>query len=92
MQWALVAQAEPMLKLRPLISKGVARQADVVLVIVRGTMYGPMRLMPLRAAMSAASTWFAGEPPPEPVMRPVRGWETWSGSRPASAIASFIAT
>ena len=43
-------------------------------------------------SVSAASIWFAGEPPPEPMMRPVRGCETCCGVRPASAIASVSAT
>lgn len=34
MQWALVAQAEEMLMLRPLMWKGVARQADTVLLMI----------------------------------------------------------
>ena len=72
----------------PLTLKLVARQADTVELMQRVTWYGPTRRMPFSRSVSAASIWLAGEPPPEPMMRPVRGWLTCSGVRPACLIAS----
>jgi hypothetical protein len=46
--------------------------ADTVEHIVRVTMYGPTRRTPLARSRSAASTWLAQEPPPEPAIRPMR--------------------
>ena len=69
---------------------GVARQADTVLPIVRVTMKGPTRLMPLARSVSAAQTWFRLDAPPEPATRPVRGLETCSGVRPDCAMACCI--
>jgi hypothetical protein len=54
----------------------VARQADTVLPMVRVTMKGPTRLMPLARRVSAAQTWLKLEAPPEPATRPVRGFDT----------------
>lgn len=70
----------------------VARLAETVEHIVRGTMYGPTRRTPRLRAMSAVSTCQWLEPPPEPAIRPVRGCRTCASSRPASAIASRIAS
>ena len=56
----------------PLMPKLVDRQADTVELMQRVTWYGPTRRMPLLRSVSAASIWLAGEPPPEPMMRPVR--------------------
>ena len=78
--------------MRPRILKGVARQAETVEHIVRGTMYGPMRRTPALRALSIAVIWLAMEPPPEPATSPVREQDTSSGASPASAIASAIAT
>ena len=71
----------------PLMPKLVDRHADTVELMQRVTWYGPTRRMPLLRRMSAASIWLAGEPPPEPMMRPVRGCDTCSGVRPDSAMA-----
>lgn len=60
----------------PLIWNGVARQADTVLPMVRVTRYGPMRLTPFSRRVSMASIWFRVEAPPEPAIRPVRGWKS----------------
>ena len=70
-----------------LILNGVARQAVVVLLMVRGTM-GSGSLQALLRNGSAASTMFCGLPPPLPVIRPVRGFETISSLNLASAMAS----
>ena len=43
----------------------MARQADTVLPMVRGTRYGPMRLTPFSRRVSMASIWFRVEAPPE---------------------------
>ncbi len=51
-----------------------------------------MRRTPFSRAMSAAATWFEVDGPPEPMTRPVVSFETSPASRPASAIASLIAT
>jgi hypothetical protein len=59
--------------------KGVARQADTVLPMVRTCDHGPTRLMPFSRRVSAAQTWFALDAPPEPATRPVRGLETSIG-------------
>jgi hypothetical protein len=69
---------------------GVARQADTVLPMVRVTMNGPTRLMPLARRVSAAQTWLKLDAPPEPATRPVRGLETSLGSSPACAMACCI--
>ena len=70
---------------------GVARQAEVVLDMQRGTMYGPTRFTPLVRIRSAASTWFCGEPPPEPTISPLRSFDTMLSGSPASAMAWVIA-
>ena len=69
---------------------GVARQADTVLPMVRVTMKGPTRLMPLVRSVSAAHTWLKLEAPPEPATKPVRGLDTCSGVRPACSMACFM--
>ena len=89
MQWADVLQAEVMEKLMPLTANAVDKLADTVEPIHRVTWYGPTRRTPLLRKVSAASTWLADDAPPEPMMRPVRGWETCSGVSPAWAIASL---
>ena len=68
----------------------MARQAETVLPMVRVTMKGPTRLMPLARSVSAAQTWLKLEAPPEPATRPVRGFDTCSGASPAWSIACFI--
>jgi hypothetical protein len=69
------------------MAKGVARQADTVLPMVRVTIIGPTRLMPLARRVSAAQTWFKLDAPPEPATRPVRGLDTSLGCRPDWAMA-----
>ena len=71
--------------------KAVARLADTVEHIVRGTMYGPTLRTPRLRSRSAASTCHSLEPPPEPAITPVRTLLTWLSSRPASAMASRMA-
>ena len=51
------------------------------------TQYGPTRFTPFSRMMSAASTWFDDEAPPEPAMMPVRSFETSASVSPASAMA-----
>ncbi|MDT4813374.1 hypothetical protein FQZ97_463560 [compost metagenome] len=75
----------------PLIWNGVARQAETVLLMVRGTRYGPMRLTPFSRRVSMASIWLMVEAPPEPATRPVRGLEICSALRPESLMACSIA-
>src|SRR5471032_1581517 len=89
MQCELVAQADVTEKLTPLMWKAVPRQAATVLHIVRGTRVGPIFRTPRARRISAASTTLAGDPPPLPAIRPVRGLLTSLGVRPASAIAAF---
>jgi hypothetical protein len=72
------------------MAKLVARQAETVLPIVRVTMNGPTRLMPLARSVSAAQTWLRLEAPPLPATSPVRGCETSAGDRPDCAIACCI--
>ena len=69
----------------------MARQADTELDMVRGTMYGPMRLTPLLRSVSALVMMFSLEAPPDDAMSPVRGLEMSLSSSPASSIAHFIA-
>ncbi len=75
----------------PLMRNGVARQAETVLLMVRGTRYGPMRLTPLSRRMSMASIWLMVEAPPEPAIRPMRGLEMSSALRPESSRACCMA-
>ena len=70
----------------------VASVAETVEHIVRGTMYGPTLRTPFWRSRSAASICQRGEPPPEPAITPLRGWQICSIDNPASAIASRIAT
>src|SRR5690606_41737274 len=92
MQCAEVAQAAPIEYDRPLILNAVARLADTVEHIVRGTMYGPTLRTPRSRSRSAAATCQWLEPPPEPAIRPVRGALTAASSRPAPAMASRLDT
>ena len=78
--------------LRSQVGGAVDSAADTVEPIVRGTMYGPTLRTPRARRMSAVSTCQWLEPPPEPAIRPVRGSPTCSSVRPASAIASRMAT
>ena len=76
----------------PLISKGVARQAETVEDMQRVTMKGPIRLgLPFSITMRWASKRFFVDGPPEPVIRPLRSFETSLSSRPASAMACCMA-
>src|SRR6218665_2889099 len=68
----------------PLMPKWVDRQADTVEPMQGVTWYGPTRRMPLLRRMSAASIWLAGEPPPEPMIRPVRRSDTFPAPTPPS--------
>ena len=77
----------------PLVLNQVERFAEQVEDIALGTANGPIRLGELFCrVMSAAATIALVEGPPEPTIRPVRGLEMSFSSRPASAIAWFIAT
>ena len=69
----------------------VASVADTVEHIVRGTMNGPTLRTPLLRSRSPVSICHLGEPPPEPAITPVRGWQMCSMASPASAIAERIA-
>ena len=71
--------------------KALVRQADTVLLMVRGTMNGLSRLRPLSRMVSAVATTFSAEVPPEPMISPVRGSETSSSPRPASSMACCMA-
>src|SRR5262245_42567658 len=66
MQWAEVAQAEEIEKLRPRTLNQVASVADGPELIALGTANGPIRLGPLVRVVSAASTMVRVEEPPEP--------------------------
>ena len=92
MQCAEVAHAALIEYDTPLILNAVARLADTVEHIVRGTMYGPTLRTPRSRSRSAVSTCQWLDPPPEPATRPVRGALTCASSSPASAIASRIDT
>ena len=70
----------------------VARLADTVLDMARGTMNGPMRFGPFSLAMIADCTMAPVVGPPDPATTPVRSLEISASDRPASSIASFIAS
>ena len=66
--------------------------AEFVEDMPRVTMNGPMRLgLPFSMTMLFASKRFFVEGPPEPMIRPVRSFETSEGSRPESATACSMA-
>ncbi len=92
MQWVDVAQAEEMEKFRPRILNQVARVAEGPELIALGTAKGPMRLTPRVRAVSAASTMILVAVPPAPTIKPVCSLEISCASRPASLIASSMAT
>ena len=76
----------------PLMPKGVARQAEFVELIPRVTMNGPMRLgLPFSMTMRWASKRFLVDGPPEPMIRPLRSFETSLFSSPESATACSMA-
>ena len=66
----------------------VERQAEVVDPIVLGTRYGPTRFIPLSLKISAASTTFIFEAPPEPIIKPERSFEIISSVNPDCLMAS----
>src|SRR3990172_6446195 len=70
----------------------VARHADTVLLMVRGTWYGPTRRKPFARKVSADQTRLALDAPPEPAINPLRACDTAAATRPASFIASCMAT
>ena len=72
--------------------KKVAIQADTVDDMQRGTIYGPTRFGPFSRVVSKAVSIFAVEGPPEPAIKPVRGFDTSSSPRPASAMACSMAS
>src|SRR3954469_5510709 len=92
MQWFEVAQADEIEELTPRILNQVASVADAVDDIAFGTANGPTRFGPLLRVVSAASTMVRVEGPPDPMMMPVRSFETSFASSPASRIACSIAT
>ena len=58
-----------------------------------GTAKGPIRFGELfLRVISAARTISKEDGPPDPAIIPVRGCEIWSSLRPASSMASFMAT
>jgi len=70
----------------------VARQAEFVDDMQRVTMNGPMRLgEPFSTTALWARKKFEVDGPPEPMIRPVRGFETSESSSPLSAIACCMA-
>ena len=70
----------------------MASVAEAVEDIAFGTANGPTRFAdPPSRVMSAASTMARVEGPPEPMMMPVRSFETSSGSSPESRIAWSMA-
>jgi hypothetical protein len=75
-----------------LILNHVASVAEAVEDIAFGTANGPTRFGPLVRAVSAASTMVRVEGPPEPMMMPVRTFDTSPSSSPASRIACSMAT
>jgi hypothetical protein len=75
-----------------LILNQVASVAEAVEDIAFGTANGPTRFGPLLRVTSALSTMVRVEGPPDPIMMPVRSFETSVSSRPASRIACSIAT
>ena len=75
----------------PRILNQVARVADGPELIALGTAKGPMRLMPLVSAVSAASTMARVDGPPEPTTSPILSSEISSATKPASAIAWSMA-
>ena len=76
----------------PLILNGVARQAEFVDDMQRVTMNGPMRLgAPFSMTVWWALKKFDVDGPPDPMMSPVRGFDTSSGARPLSSIACCMA-
>ena len=76
--------------MRPVILNGVARQAEIELLIVFVTEYGPILRTPLARSTSAARTISRLEAPPDDAIRPVRTLETSLSSRPASSMACCI--
>jgi hypothetical protein len=71
---------------------GVARQAELVELMPRVTMKGPIRFgLPFSMTILCASNRFFVEGPPEPMISPVRSWLTSSGSSPESASACSMA-
>ena len=56
-----------------------------------GTSNGPTFFGPFSRVVSAAATMARVEGPPEPMMMPVRSFETSFSSRPASRIACSMA-
>ena len=70
----------------------VASVADAVEHMALGTATGPTRLGPFSTAMAADSTMARVEGPPEPMIIPVRSFETSPASRPAFRIAWSMAT
>ena len=76
----------------PLILNGVARQAELVEDMQRVTMNGPIRFgAPFSMTMRCASKRFVVDGPPEPMISPVRSFETSPASSPLSAIACSMA-
>ena len=76
----------------PLILNGVARQAELVEDMQRVTMNGPIRFgLPFSITVRCASKRLRVDGPPEPMISPVRSFETSRSSSPASAIACSIA-
>ena len=76
----------------PLILNGVARVAELVDDIALGTANGPMRrVLPFSITDLLASNKAWVEGPPEPMIRPVRSFETSASVSPASAIAWVMA-
>src|ERR1700721_1977838 len=92
MQWFEVAQAEEIEQFTPRILNQVASVADAVDDIAFGTANGPTRFGPLLRVMSALSTIVRVDGPPEPMMIPVRSFDTSFSESPESRIACSMAT
>src|ERR1700722_20275822 len=92
MQWFEVAGAGEVEKFTPLILNKVANVADAVDDIAFGTANGPTRFGPLLRVMSALSTIVRVDEPPEPMIIPVRSFDTSLSERPESRMACSMAT
>ena len=80
------------LTLKLTILNGVASVAELVDDIALGTANGPMRrVVPFSITLWLASNRVWVEGPPEPIIRPVRSFETSASVSPASFIAWVMA-
>jgi hypothetical protein len=63
----------------------------LVFDMVRGTMKGPTRRAPFSRSVSKDRSMFWVDEPPEPIMMPVRSFETSCSVSPESSMASPMA-